>query len=137
MMTVYDILNDQVGTFTNSGDLIVENNFMNQGDFLNASAGIIDLNNSHELRAHYEIFRESNYSNLNIDFTNTSPKKDPGKQSLDTSVAATMVEFYCAISKKKGTLNIIMTKNQSKIIDLCILKTLFDGALTIVDKPTH
>jgi len=100
-------------------------------------SGIIDLNNSHELRAHYEIFRESNYSNLNIDFTNTSPKKDPGKQSLDTSVAATMVEFYCAISKKKGTLNIIMTKNQSKIIDLCILKTLFDGALTIVDKPTH
>ena len=111
---------------------------ISEGDNYNLKlSGIIDLNNSHELRAHYEIFRESNYSNLNIDFTNTSPKKDPGKQSLDTSVAATMVEFYCAISKKKGTLNIIMTKNQSKIIDLCILKTLFDGALTIVDKPTH
>ena len=111
---------------------------ISEGDNYNLKlSGIIDLNNSHELRAHYEIFRESNYSHLNIDFTNAYPKKDSEKESLDTSVVATMIEFYRAISKRKGTLNITMTKNQSKIIDLCRLKELFDGTLTIVNKPTH
>lgn len=45
IMTVYDVLNDETGTFTNSGDFIIDNNFNNQGEFLNESGGVIDLGN--------------------------------------------------------------------------------------------
>ncbi|MBK7128538.1 MAG: T9SS type A sorting domain-containing protein [Crocinitomicaceae bacterium] len=45
LLTVYDILNDQTGIFTNSGDFMIDNNFNNQGEFLNTSAGVIDLEN--------------------------------------------------------------------------------------------
>ncbi|PIN94879.1 hypothetical protein COU53_01850 [Candidatus Pacearchaeota archaeon CG10_big_fil_rev_8_21_14_0_10_30_48] len=100
-------------------------------------SGVIDLNNSHELRAHYEIFRESKYSNLHIDFTEAYPKQNSEKSSLDTSVAATMIEFYRIINRRNGSLNITMTESQSKIIDLCRLRELFEDGLTIVDKQTH
>lgn len=45
VITVYDILNDQTATFNNTGDFVIENNFNNQGDFLNSSTGTIDLTN--------------------------------------------------------------------------------------------
>ncbi|MBL7899436.1 MAG: T9SS type A sorting domain-containing protein [Crocinitomicaceae bacterium] len=45
LLAVYDILNDQTATFTNSGDFVIDNNFNNQGEFLNESTGIIDLTN--------------------------------------------------------------------------------------------
>lgn len=45
LLTVYDILNDQTGSFTNSGEFVIDNNFNNQGEFLNESTGIMDLGN--------------------------------------------------------------------------------------------
>ncbi len=45
VMTVYDVLNDQASSFTNSGKFVIDNNFMNQGEFLNSSSGTIDLAN--------------------------------------------------------------------------------------------
>lgn len=42
-MTVYDILNDQAGSFSNSGEFTVENNFANQGFFFNSLTGTVDV----------------------------------------------------------------------------------------------
>jgi hypothetical protein len=44
-MTVFDVLNDQGATFTNSGNFVIDNNFNNQGEFLNSATGTIDLGN--------------------------------------------------------------------------------------------
>jgi hypothetical protein len=45
IITVYDILNDQTASFNNSGDLIAENNFNNQGGFLNNATAVISVGN--------------------------------------------------------------------------------------------